>query len=662
MATIPRKPPNGSLAEWERSKPTLRMAHGHMERVVASAPAGWQAVVRERLAVGALSPIKSLDASNLTAEQYMAQPPEWAQAWDLLQAIADYEDRFGLASLWNLEDYEICRMAKKLAAEADELDALAQGQGCTLAERVDSIRLLVRCVGIAEDKPIVGLPAILRAQDPAWWRRRLRVHVARVVEAGAVGMGQVHRGTGGYVSRDGLQRRQAQLRRNAETLHRTLYRNEAGQVWALDELAALGTANPAVRGGELMTRIRGAEEYADARAHVGLFLTMTLPSRFHPVKLGNGGRPVANKKYSGATPRDGQLWLRAMWQKARAKLQRLGVRVYGLRVAEPHHDATPHWHALLWCENEADAQALEAVIRHYWLSDDGEERGAQENRINVKRMTKGGAAGYVAKYIAKSVGHIALAEHQDVVNGQQLALDFQTSWDAKDVKEPAGQGHMSVDAWAATWGIRQFQTIGMPSVTVWRELRRVTPDQLELFSQEGDRAAVRAFHACHRRGEIRADWRLFMEAMGGHALPRKCWHLRTAHRTPEPGTVNKYGEEVKVGRVVGLQAQRGRMRGHWLVSRRIAWAPVIGESQHAAQVGNEGDAAGQAQGDGTATAREALPRAWTGFNNCTARLTGELSRAIFGRGDHEKEDWCTPEVVAQFRAMRSQRFAEALQC
>ena len=69
MATIPRKPPTGSLAEWERSKPTLRMAHGHMARVVASAPAGWQAVVRERLAVGALSPIKSLDASNLTAEQ-----------------------------------------------------------------------------------------------------------------------------------------------------------------------------------------------------------------------------------------------------------------------------------------------------------------------------------------------------------------------------------------------------------------------------------------------------------------------------------------------------------------------------------------------------------------------------------------------------------------
>ena len=457
-------------------------------------------MVRERLAVGALSPSKSLDAASLTAEQYLAQPPEWAQAWDLLQAIADYEDRFGLASLWNLEDYEICRMAKKLAAEADELDALAQGQGCTLAERVDSIRLLVRCVGIAEDKPLAGLPAILRAQDPAWWRRRLRVHVARVVEAGAVGMGQVHRGTGGYVSRDGLHRRQAQLRRNAETLHRTLYRNEAGQVWALDELAALGTANPAVRGGELMTRIRGAEEYADARAHVGLFITKTLPGRFHAMKLGSGGRPVANKKYSGATPRDGQMWLRRMWQKVRAKLQRLGVRVYGLRVAEPHHD---------------------------------------------------------------------------------------------------------------------------------------------------DRDTVRAYRACHRHGEIRADFRAFMEAMGGHACKRGEWLLRTAHRHVEPGQANRYGEAVKVGRIVGLVPQRGRLCGRWLVSRRIAWRPVVQE--HAQEGGQDG-----AQAPAPGAARAALAAPWTGFNNCTARLEGGLRRQVFGRGDHEKEDWCTPQALAQFRAMQTQ--------
>ncbi len=654
MATIPRKLPNGSLAEWNQHKPTMHRAQGHMERVIKCAPAGWQAAIRSRFGSG---PAPFMGAVALSDREWLAQPPEWAQAWDLMQSIADFEREFGAASLWNLSGSEICDMAKKLAAEADELDALSMGRGDGLAARVDSVRLLVRCVGITEDKPITGLPAILRAQDAAWWRRRLRVHVARTVEAGEINLGLVHKGRGGYISQAGLQRRQAQLKSNAETLARTLYRNEAGQIYNLGELAALGNANPVIRGGELMTRIRGAEEYADARGHVGLFLTLTLPSRFHPVKLGSGGRPVPNAKFCGATPRDGQLWLRDKWQKTRAALGRKGVRMYGLRVAEPHHDATPHWHALIWAEDEASAQAIEERIRHYWLSDDGDERGAAENRINVKRMTKGGAAGYVAKYIAKSVGHLALAEHMDVVDGQQIVLDFgatgpQQPQRPRDVQE-TGVGFRRVDAWASTWGIRQFQTIGMPSVTVWRELRRVSPDQLELFQREGDRDTVRAFQACHRHGMLRADWRLFMEAMGGHAVRRDRWHLRTVHRTPQEGAVNRYAEEIKVGRITGLQAQGGRLCGHRLVSRRIAWRPVIGEAAQAAQAVAPTPGAAVAQ----APARAALPRAWTGFNNCTARITHELSRSAFGRGDHEISDWCTPEVVQQFTALRASQFS-----
>jgi hypothetical protein len=238
------------------------------------------------------------------------------------------------------------------------------------------------------------------------------------------------------------------------------------------------------------------------------------------------------------------------------------------------------------------------------------------------------------------------------VQGQQLTFDFPA--DTRDVKEP-GQGHRRVDAWAATWGIRQFQTIGMPSVTVWRELRRVTGDQLELFQREGDRETVRAFHACHRSGDVRADWCRFMEAMGGHACKRGQWLLRTAHRHVEPGQVNKYGEAVKVGRIVGLQTQRGRLGGHWLVSRRMAWKPVI---QEPAQDGARDDAETSAQAAAQGAARAALAAPWTGFNNCTARITGDLRRLTFGRGDHEIEDWATPQVAAHFRAMRS---AEAWQ-
>ncbi len=675
MAKILRELPKG-LADWRKNKPQLRHVAEHLERIIDDAPQAWRAFIRNRFTK--IEPVPPMGAdANEQARWFTQQPPDWAKAWRSLKELAAFQDAYGDAMRWNLDDHDICKWANALAGQAGELEAvclaeesslratevlqrLAKGTRQTeedkeaeaarcIARRVDAIRMLVRMIGVEEDKPIKGLPAVKRAQDPRWWRRRLRTHVARIVEGGYIRLGMVHRASGGYISHAGLMRRTHQIKRNAEALARSLYTNEAGQIYNLAELAALGTSNPVVRGGELMTRVRGAEEYADARAHVGLFLTLTLPSRFHPVKLGRGGRPVPNEKYEpGITPRDGQMWLRGNWQKLRSAAKRKKIAMYGLRVAEPHHDATPHWHALVWVENEEQAQALEALIRKYWLADEGEEPGAQKNRVCIKRMVAGGAAGYVAKYIAKSVGHHALAEHTDVVQGQevQMALDLDkpVQPEAKESDKDGFAGYRRVDAWASHWGIRQFQTIGMPSVTVWRELRRVSKDQLELFGREGDRDTRRAYTACHRHGEIRADWCSFMEAMGGHARKRSEWHLRVVHRTPEAGAVNQYGEEIAQGRIVGLTPQRGCMRGRWLVSRRIAWTPYV--STLAADVDAEKSeltqGADKAQGRGMAVSRPPLAAPWTGFNNCTARLTGETAKEFFGRGDHEPEDWSSP--------------------
>ncbi len=650
MPAILRNLPTASLSDWESNKPRMHMVQHHLQRVIDAAPDGWKAAIQVRLAGGTV------------VDERLEAPPEWAQAWDKLQQIADFDSAYGDASRLNLSDYEICAWAKRQAAQVDEFMDSCEVATFSMQERGRALAMMLRTTGAITPEDEVGLfkfrkgdsqqdrikkieAAIKRTCDDAWWRRKLRRLVARVVEAGAIRLGLVNVAKGRYVSHGGLVRRQAQIKRNAEALARSLYRNEAGQVYTLAELAALGTANPLIRGGELMTRVRGAEEYADSHSHVGLFVTLTLPSKYHPVTI-RGGKTRHNKKYQGATPRDGQKWLCETWAKVRAKLDRKGIKIYGLRVAEPHHDATPHWHALLWTETQADAHALETILREYWLKEDGGERGAQENRVCIKRMDRGGAAGYVAKYIAKSVGHIALTEHQDLVNGDQIDMDFGPE---------ESQGHQRVDAWAATWGIRQFQTIGLPSVTAWRELRRVSADQLELFAQEGDRLTMSAYRACHRQGDLRADWRVFMEAMGGHALKRNQWHLRTVHRMAVDGQVNKYGEVIEVGRIVGLQPQKGHMRGRWLVSRRIAWAPVAAESStHAAHSfdAENGDVAEQAQGTGTAQSRDPQDRAWTGFNNCTARITHGLRRALFGRGDHEMSDWATPETVAHFRALR----------
>lgn len=559
--------------------------------------------------------IERIQANTLDAELRATVPEQWRAKLDILalhdprepvyrrsiawaERLTAFREKYGSALAWSLDDGEICRRAEEIAGTVSELLTLSGAAGLgqlSEPERLDVVRAACDAVAVPYPVAITAAGAIARGESAVWWRRTLRRKVARVVEHGAIVLGVVNRHGGAYASDGAVSRRAAQLSRNAAMLGRALMRNEAGQVYTLADLAALSPANPDIRRGELMTRIRGCEEYADAAGHPGVFLTLTTPSRFHAVLSGGKGRnakPRTNPKYQGATPRDAQTWLRTMWARVRSAWARKGIKAYGFRVAEPHHDATPHWHSMLWFESGAAMSAAVDLLAHHWLSDDGDEPGALKNRINVKPLAAGRAAGYVAKYVAKNVGG-------------SVNVDGHTDGDAGPVETGNVQGVARVDAWAATWGIRQFQAIGQPSVTVWRELRRVTSDQAQAARIGGDAEAWQAWGAVRREGSLMADWCRYMGAMGGACRKRHEYRIVPACRINE--AVNGYGETVTQKKVVGVQVRRS---GRWLVSRRIAWGRVAAEVAE------------------SATQRASMARTWSGFNNCTARLTGELRRAL----------------------------------
>lgn len=119
------------------------------------------------------------------------------------------------------------------------------------------------------------------------------------------------------------------------------------------------------------------------------------------------------------SPKDGQRYLVRIWSKMRTAFKDNGLSVYGMRVVEPHHDGTPHWHMMLFCERKQRQQIID-IMRRYALKEDGDERGAAKNRFEAKHMNKGGAAGYIAKYIAKNIDGYALDGQIDHDTGKPL--------------------------------------------------------------------------------------------------------------------------------------------------------------------------------------------------------------------------------------------------
>lgn len=122
-------------------------------------------------------------------------------------------------------------------------------------------------------------------------------------------------------------------------------------------------SNPKIARHELMVRMRGFEDMANEMGLVGMFYTLTAPSRYHTTHVHSGKR---NDKYCNASPRKTQKYLCNVWSRVRAKWGREGIRTFGFRVAEPHHDGTPHWHLLLFLLPEEVELATE-IFHEYAL-------------------------------------------------------------------------------------------------------------------------------------------------------------------------------------------------------------------------------------------------------------------------------------------------------
>ncbi|WP_420026059.1 replication endonuclease [Enterobacter hormaechei] len=359
-------------------------------------------------------------------------------------------------------------------------------------------------------------PAVIRMFTETWWRGRLRRIAASWREHLQIAVGNVSKKRHAYASKNCVTDWREQKRRTREFLKGLDLEDEDGNRISLIEKYDGSVANPAIRRCELMTRIRGFENICNELGYVGEFYTLTAPSKYHATTKAG----YRNSKWNGTSPSDTQSYLTGLWARIRAKLHREEIRIFGIRVAEPHHDGTPHWHMLMFMLPE-DVERVRLIIRDYaWEEDLHELRSdkAKKARFHAEAIDpeKGSATGYVAKYISKNIDGYALDGETDDESGELL-------------KETAP----AVSAWAARWHIRQFQFIGGAPVTVYRELRR-------LADTETAHGLSVEFAAVHDAADA-GDWAGYVNAQGGPFVRRDDLQVRTLY---EPrAEFNQYGEE-----------------------------------------------------------------------------------------------------------------------
>lgn len=533
------------------------------------------------------------------------------------------QDRGCIAMEMTLEDLESKLQRRDLKFTIDDTElkdfARTKARACgKISVRIKDTKEALQAIKRLLDRYAFALPnsqtdkgCIERTKCEKWWRRLIRKEQKRVLDNVAREYGLVSKQKGVYVSDWGLKLHQEQLTRNRSLLEEMIAVNDQCQEYTLAELSALSVSNPYVRRSELIVRASGFEKIAQDLGHAGVFLTITTPSKYHPVYKKSG---QTNPKYNGSTPSEAQSYLNSVWARIRSQLDREKIRIYGLRIVEPHHDGTPHWHLMLFVEPEHKARMVQ-IMRDYALEEDGNELGAQEARFEAVDIDydRGSATGYIVKYICKNID----GEFQE--NGEDAE-----DWYGNLTKDVAAR----VRAWASIHGIRQFQQLGGPPVIVWRELRRLDHADDEIVEKA-------------RQAADKSDWAGFVEAMNGPCARRADQPIKAAkwlefdQETGEylDSPVNQYGEPAK-GKLFGLFAQ-----GRYWITRTLRWEikrpkkaePEIhpGSSwldrlKQLTQIREPTEAEITALPDDTAYAWEKLngevhPPPWSSVNNYTSR-------------------------------------------
>lgn len=408
-----------------------------------------------------------------------------------------------------------------------------------------------------------------------WWYRKLWQMRCEWREEQLRAVCLVNKKASPYVSYEAVIHKREQRRKSLEFFQSHVLVNADGDTLDMEDVVNASSSNPAHRRNEMMACVKGLELIAEMRGDCAVFYTITCPSRFHATL--NNGRP--NPKWTSETVRQSSDYLVDTFAAFRKAMHKAGLRWYGVRVAEPHHDGTVHWHLLCFMRKK-DRKSITALLRKFAIREDREELGNNTGprfKSELINPRKGTPTSYIAKYISKNIDGRGLAKEISKETGKSL----------RDSAE-------HVSAWASLHRVQQFRFFGIPGRQAYRELRLLAG---QAARQQADKKAGTPVLDNPRLDAVLAAadagcFATYIMKQGGVLVPRKHHLVRTAYElNDEPSTYGDHGI-----RIYGIWSPivEGRICTHAMKWKMVLKAVDVQE----------------------ATADQGAGAPWTRGNNC----------------------------------------------
>lgn len=408
-----------------------------------------------------------------------------------------------------------------------------------------------------------------------WWYRKLWQMRCEWREEQLRAVCLVNKKASPYVSYEAVIHKREQRRKSLEFFQSHELVNADGDTLDMEDVVNASSSNPTHRRNEMMACVKGLELIAEMRGDCAVFYTITCPSRFHATL--NNGRP--NPKWTSETVRQSSDYLVDTFAAFRKAMHKAGLRWYGVRVAEPHHDGTVHWHLLCFMRKK-DRRTLTALLRKFSIREDRAELGNNTGprfKSELINPRKGTPTSYIAKYISKNIDGRGLAKEISKETGKSL----------RDSAE-------HVSAWASLHRVQQFRFFGIPGRQAYRELRLLAG---QAARAQGDKKAGAPVLENARLDAVLAAadagcFATYIMKQGGVLVPRKHHLIRTAYElNDEPGTYGDHGI-----RIYGIWSPivEGRICTHAMKWKMVRKAVDVKE----------------------ATADQGASAPWTRGNNC----------------------------------------------